>query len=247
MNEILNRLLDELQKSHAERIQEIKSSKAPTQPYRSSETKDLYTALAKAQAEMPTAGLNAANPYFKSRYADLAEIVRVSRPALTKHGLSVTQQLISNDDGSNLLITTLAHSSGQWVESRMRILPPKNDIQSLGATITYIRRFSYASLISVTISDEDDDGETVVAQEREAFAKGVAQNNYKPKEMPYETITREQLIELELELSDCPDICERVLDKLQIQSLADMPKARYSTSIQNIRQIKLTRANANTK
>jgi hypothetical protein len=209
---------------------------------RSDEIHELATALAKAQGEMQTAGLKSENPYFKSKYADLAEIVRVSRPALTKNGLSVIQQILPNIDGQNILHTILTHSSGQWIESQMRILPSKPDVQSLASYITYIRRYSYAALCGIVASHEDDDAEVAVATERDTFAKGVALNTkYNPREESYESITKEQLQEAELELENCPDICEQVLEGLKIQSLADMPKSKYSVAMKRIREIKMAR------
>ena len=168
METVVIQLLDEIKKLNHERIEEIKRKNNNTISYRSDETKDIFAALAKAQAEMDVASLNMQNPYFKTRYADMAEIVKASRPALTKYGLCVLQQLITHDDGANILVTTLAHSSGQFVESRMRIMPPKNDIQSLGSYISYLRRYSYAALTGIVTSGEDDDGESAVAVHREA-------------------------------------------------------------------------------
>jgi hypothetical protein len=209
---------------------------------RSADLKELFSALAKAQSEMPTAGSNAENPYFKSSYADLAEIVRVSRPALSKNGLAVIQQILPNEDGQNILHCILTHSSGQWIETRMRILPSKPDVQSLASYITYLRRYSYAAIVGVVVCNEDDDGERAVYDQRETAAKGVAINHkYNPKEQSYETITKEQLEELEYELAQYPDIAEQVLEGLRIQSLADMPKSKFLVSINRVRQIKQTR------
>lgn len=131
--------------------------------HRSADLKDLFTALAKAQAEMQTAGLSAENPYFKTRYADLSAVVKASRPALTKHGLSIIQQIITHQDGYTYLHTLLCHMSGQWVESRVRIAPPKSDVQTLGSYITYLRRYSITALCGIVTSDEDDDGTAAVA------------------------------------------------------------------------------------
>ncbi len=208
---------------------------------RSTDLKELFAALAKAQAEMNTAGLSNTNPFFKSRYADLAEIVKASRPALTKYGLSVIQQIMPNDDGQSILHTILSHSSGQWIETRMRITPPKPDVQTLGSYITYIRRYSYAALVGVVVCDEDDDGEIAVATERTATIKGTSPNTYKAKDQSYDVITKEQLEELNYELNGYPDIAEMVLEKLHLQSLADMPKNQYSISIRRIREIKQLR------
>jgi len=206
-------------------------------PYLSPEVKELYTALAKAQADIALADRDSENPYFKSKYANLASFIQASRPALTKNGLSLSHRIEINDDGQNILVCTLGHSSGQYTESRMRILPPKNDIQSFGSYVTYLRRYSYAALCG--LADSDDDGEVAVAETRETFAKGTALNTkYNPKEQSIETLSREQIDEMEYELAEYPDIAEDVLDKLRIQSIADIPKSKYRAAITRIREIK---------
>ncbi len=147
--------------------------KTDSKPHRSEDLKDLFTALSKAQAEMETAELSSENPFFKTRYADLAAIVKASRPALTKHGLSLIQQIITHDDGQTMLHTMLCHNSGQWVESRVRIVPPKNDVQSIGSYITYLRRYSIAAICGI-VSSDDDDGEMAVAHNRQTHVKAAA-------------------------------------------------------------------------
>lgn len=209
-------------------------------PYQSTELNELNSALAKAQAEMQVAGLNSENPYFKSKYADLSQVVKASRASLSKNGLAVIQQMQINEDGQNILHTKLVHSSGQWVESRMRIVPPKNDIQTIGSYITYLRRYSYAAICGVVASNEDDDGEIAMVEARQIIAKGPS-NKYNPKDQSYETITKEQLEEMEYELTNCPDLAEEIMDKMKIQSLADLPKTKYSVSLKRIREIKALR------
>lgn len=242
--ELNNQLLEVILDTYLARITELKEQLEKAlqkqQPaYMSTEIKDLSTALAKAQGEIEVAALNRQNPYFKSRYADLMSIVNAARPSLAKYGLSVVQDIITHDDGQSVLHTILLHSSGQWIESRMRIVPPKNDIQTISSYSTYLKRLTYASLIGVVTGDEDDDGEIAVATERETFAKGTALNTkYNPKEQSPEVITKEQLEEAEYELQEYPDIAEMVLDGLRIQSLADMPKAKFLVSMNRIREIK---------
>ncbi len=208
--------------------------------HRSVDLKDLFCALAKAQAEMQMAETSSENPYFKSKYADLGEIIRASRPALTKNGLSVIQQILTNDDGQNILHTILAHSSGQWIESKMRITPPKADIQSLGSYLTYIARYTYSRLVCIGIGENDDDGEIAMVEARQIMAKGPSLK-YNPKEQALDVITKEQLEEMEYELSEYPDLCEEIMDKMRIRSLADLPKNKFMISMQRIREIKNAR------
>ncbi len=234
-----NKLIAELKKLQ-DAIAALKPQE-PTAPSKAEGLNELFAALAKAQSEMKTASLDSENPYFKSKYADLASIVNASRPALTKNGLSVIQQILPNDDGQNILHTILCHSSGQWIESRMRILPSKPDVQALISYVTYIRRAAYAALIGVVTGD-DDDGEQAVHADRTVAAKGVAINTkYNPKEESYESISKDQLDEMEYELAEYPDIAEQILEGMKIQSISDLPKSKYAVSIKRIREIKQLR------
>ena len=111
-------------------------------PTESAELGKLFEALAKAQLEMDVASTDCKNTFFKSKYADLASVVKASRPFLAKNGLAVMQRIIPNENEKMYLLTRLCHASGQWMESRIPILPPKPDIQTLGSYITYLRRYT---------------------------------------------------------------------------------------------------------
>lgn len=132
------------------------------QPIQSIDISELATALAKAQSEIEGAKKSSDNPFFKSKYADLSEVISASRPALTKNGLSVVQVMVPGESGRTILVTTLLHVSGQWVRSYYPILPVKSDPQGVGSAITYARRYSYAALVGV--AQEDDDAEGAMAR-----------------------------------------------------------------------------------
>lgn len=122
----------------------------------------LATALAAAQAEMGTVKKNADNPYFNSRYADLAACFEAVRSIFPKHGLAITQSLVPQDDLSYICVrTTLLHSSGQWLASdcvlNSNAAKAKNPAQAAGSAITYARRYGLAALVGI-VTDEDDDG-----------------------------------------------------------------------------------------
>ena len=57
----------------------------------SSKLDKLATALSRAQGEITGARKTSKNPYFKSDYADLYEVLEATRPILSKHGLSIVQ------------------------------------------------------------------------------------------------------------------------------------------------------------
>lgn len=128
-----------------------------TRIYQSESIAELATALALAQAEMKHAAKSNTNPYFKSKYSALPDIMDAARPYLSKNGLSISQ-ITDFDNVGMFLITQLLHKSGQWLRSWYPVTPVKNDPQGLGSALTYARRYSYASIVGVAASDEDDDG-----------------------------------------------------------------------------------------
>src|SRR5208282_5935403 len=70
----------------------------------------LVEALAAAQSEFLPIVKTKENPYFKSKYADLEDIISATRPALAKNGLVVFQLLETAQDGKSVIIhTKLAH------------------------------------------------------------------------------------------------------------------------------------------
>lgn len=118
---------------------------------------ELMAALAKAQGQIQGASKDKVNPHFKSKYADLASIWDACRESLSKNQLGVTQTAMSDAEGHLILVTTLGHSSGQWMRSYMPILMQRQDAQGMGSALTYTRRFSLAAMVGV--APDDDDGE----------------------------------------------------------------------------------------
>ncbi|WP_308636144.1 ERF family protein [Paenibacillus silvisoli] len=118
---------------------------------------NLAVALTKFNGEVHQIAKDAKNPHFKNRYATLDNIVEEIRPILQKHGLSVLQ--IPGGDGENVIMKTmLLHESGEWLESEPLVMRPvKNDPQGVGSCITYARRYSLCSMLSLS-TGEDDDG-----------------------------------------------------------------------------------------
>tara|TARA_R110000868_G_scaffold62962_3_gene189937 strand:- start:441 stop:1106 length:666 start_codon:yes stop_codon:yes gene_type:complete len=145
---------------------------------KSEQINELAAALAKAQSEMLPAFKDSANPFFKSKYADLASVWDACRGPLTKHGLSVVQ-VMDRQDGQLILKTSLIHSSGQWIDSIAPVVPVKNDPQGVGSALTYMRRYSLAAIVGVYQDDDDGNAASgnrhqqtqmkVVDQVKEAF------------------------------------------------------------------------------
>ena len=146
----------------------------------SADTAKLDAALAKAQGEIEAAAKDSVNPHFKNRYADIAAVWAAIRPAMAKHGISVTQWPVHADDGRLHIVTRLAHA-GEWIRAHFSIPVTKQDPQGYGSSITYARRFALAAAVGV-VADEDDDGNA-------ASARPAARQEPKPEPAkPVETL-----------------------------------------------------------
>ena len=119
---------------------------------------ELSAALAKAQGIMEGASKDSANPFFKSKYADLASVWDACRKPLSDNGLSVVQTTEFMPEHPDIVCieTILCHTSGEWIKGRLALKPVKSDPQSVGSCITYLRRYSLQSIVG--IAPEDDDG-----------------------------------------------------------------------------------------
>lgn len=154
---------------------------------------EIMGALAKAQGKIQPASKDKSNPFFKSKYADLSSVWDACREALSENGLAVVQTIQQKQEGM-FLITTLGHSSGQWIKSEVQVILAKTDPQAIGSAITYFRRYSLSAMVGV--APDDDDGEKA----QQSFRNQKTQD-IKPKPK----ITAEQASELEMILEECED------------------------------------------
>jgi hypothetical protein len=130
---------------------------------------DIYAALIEVQKEIENPQNTATNPFFKSKYAPLPEILNYVRPILNKHGLLLIQDTGSCEGNTPFVRTSIVHvETGESLRTEKLGSPlKKKEAQGVGASITYLRRFQLVSLLA--ISGEDDlDGE-----------QGISSNNKK--------------------------------------------------------------------
>lgn len=122
----------------------------------------LADALAKAQGKIEGAIKDKTNPAFRSSYADLGAVWDAIRAPLSAHGLSVMQQL-STEENRVACTTLVLHASGEWIEFAPFVVPvSKQDAQGFGSAATYCRRYSL--MAAVGIAPIDDDGEGAVGR-----------------------------------------------------------------------------------
>lgn len=123
----------------------------------SDETQSAFlAAFLKAQQAFKDPRKDSTNPHFKSKFADLGNVLEAIREPLWANGITIRQEI-----RDNAVHTVLQHVDGGFVSSDCPIVCSKqNDPQAMGSAITYARRYSLMALCC--LAPDDDDGEGAV-------------------------------------------------------------------------------------
>lgn len=122
---------------------------------KSEQINELSKALCAAQSEIDGAIKDSTNPFFKSKYADLASVMEALKKPFQKNGLSFVQSSRVTETGNLVLVTMLLHSSGQWISGEYPVKGIKDDPQALGSATTYARRYALSAMCGVAQVDDD--------------------------------------------------------------------------------------------
>lgn len=118
--------------------------------------KMMHAAFAEAYAALENPRKNASNPAFKSKYANLEEMLNVTRPVLAAEGFCLVQEPVS-DEGRVGVRTRVIYRDGESIDfGAYTVSLAKNDPQGAGSAITYCRRYAIAAIFG--LAQEDDDG-----------------------------------------------------------------------------------------
>lgn len=118
--------------------------------------KNITQALIKFHESGAAAKKGEANPFFKSKYASLEEVIETVRAEAGKCGLTFTQ-LVDFQDTTMYVKTLVLHESGEFFEGRTPVLTKDNtDPQKMGSGITYAKRYGLQAAFG--LPSEDDDG-----------------------------------------------------------------------------------------
>lgn len=119
---------------------------------------NLSKAMAEFQKNLKQPLKDANNPFFKSQYVPLENVVESITTAAGPLGLSFTQYATSNEQGNVEVGTVVMHSSGEWIEYPPVVMKPEQQKpQAIGSAITYAKRYALSAIFGIT-SDKDDDG-----------------------------------------------------------------------------------------
>ena len=116
----------------------------------------IYAKIHAAKQEIGVVKKNAKNPHFKNTYADLNALIEAVEPILLSKGLILLQPI---KDGK-VFTQVIDTETFEMVESNIE-LTPNLTAQALGSQITYYRRYTLQSLMS--LQSDDDDGQKASA------------------------------------------------------------------------------------
>ena len=118
--------------------------------------KNITKALIQFHNSGAAAKKDAKNPFFKSKYASLEEVIETVRAEAGKVGLTFTQ-LVDFDKHHTYVVTIIMHESGESLSGRTPVLVKDySDPQKMGSGITYAKRYGLQAAFG--LPSEDDDG-----------------------------------------------------------------------------------------
>lgn len=180
--------------------------------------KELFAAMAQAFPEIEGATKDKNNPHFRSKYADLGNVVDAIKPALIKHGLFFVQMTHETENGV-CVETVVGHKSGEQMPLGKLFVPAdKNNAQGFGSALTYARRYSLMTAFGV--APEDDDGN--------AASKPVphtSMENGKSQQRTSLTGPHRTVADLKAAIAAIKETCETAADKDALDTYLDTQRA----------------------
>lgn len=108
--------------------------------------------LFEAKKKIPSIKKDATNPFFKSGYASLENIIEKIEPILHESGLYISSIM----EGMSLITHIKDAETGEIVERSKFDLPASLDMQKIGGAITYAKRYNLIAMLNLNIEDDDD-------------------------------------------------------------------------------------------
>lgn len=159
---------------------------------------NIAAALVGFQSEVANPEKKGINPHFKSKYAELDDIINTIRPTLEKHGLAFIQNPVQSD-GQVGVYTVLIHKSGEYIQFDPVMIPlQKVTPHQVGAALTYAKRYSLGAALGLA-TEEDKDGNEINHNNQSIKNEQVKQETRKEKGIKaiYDEVKRKNLTEAE--------------------------------------------------
>ena len=177
---------------------------------------EISKAMHKAQMAMTAAIKDADQGHFKSKYADLGNIILAIKGPFADNGLSYIQ-CPEMEEAKVGVTTRIMHESGEWLESTLLIPMQKLDPQGAGSAITYARRYSLQAMAGIPAADDDAE-----------FAMG------RIKKEPEPTIEIEQVAEITTLLKSVGYDQAAFLKAAKVERIGDITVKRMEGVLKHI-------------
>lgn len=217
------------------------------------ETKNVISALVKAQSEIKAPKKSGFNGAYKSagspqgsRYSTIDDILLAIRDPLNRNGLTLICTIDRNEFGM-WTIARLSHTSGEFIESKFPMLLEKQTNQGYGSARTYTFRYAICNLLSLP-SDDDDDGNSADEQAQKKttphFKDPVKKNVGKQEIDLYACLEKSEVNEIEKLIGDDEEFADRILNayskKYQepVSTFYDLRKGDYTALLTHIHVMK---------
>jgi len=125
----------------------------------------IYKKLFEAKKEIGKISKDSTNPFYKSKYFDINQLLEHVEPILQKHDLLILQPI-----RSGFVTTEIFDVESSEVVASEIALTNQTDPQKRGSEITYYRRYTLGSLLGLQAED-DDANKTVAPKKQEAPVK----------------------------------------------------------------------------
>lgn len=203
---------------------------------KSESIKNIAVAMSQFRKQVKQPLKDADNPYFKSKYVPLENVVEAIDSVGGEHGLSFIQEVKTSDDGMVGVTTIIFHTSGEWLEFEpLYLKPDSTKPQAYGSAITYARRYSLSSAFGIT-SDQDDDGNEANGNNKKQKDNVVKKHDQPTQdELKQEAIQRINALYEEMKQTD-PNMTTEIINKKLCENLkvSDLKKVNPGLIIKTL-------------
>lgn len=189
---------------------------------KSESIQNLSKAMAEFQKSIKQPLKDANNPFFKSQYVPLENVVEAITETGSSLGISFMQFASSDETGSIEVATLVMHSTGEYIEfPPVRMKPESNKPQAVGSAITYAKRYALSAIFGIT-SDKDDDGNEATGLNKPVDKQPKQQQKQQTQDEATGKIEK-YWTELEKLGVDVAEVKKYLCDKHKVGKLVDIP------------------------
>ena len=161
--------------------------------------------------------------------------MEAAREPLSKNGLAVSQMPSTTSDGKFVLVTLLAHVSGQWMAGEFPLIATKMDSQGIGSAMTYAKRYSLCGMTGIVADeegDDDDDGESAVGRGKNQNPTAPQNNQPIEQNQAFEKIGKTEITSLitlinNLDEENRKSFREWIKKNFKAETIQDIPKTCF--------------------